>query len=984
MLEPGSRYAPCSFAQQRLWFLHNLYPESNAYNLGLALEIKGTMCRASFQRALRRLLERQEALRTSFVAFDGQPVQRISEVITRLPLLEVDLTGLSESQQETQRLRWRNGETTRPFNLEEEGLFRACLLHVSEACHELVLALHHAVTDGWSMQILMQELSQFYAEEAQGAQLPAEALPLQYGDYAAWQRSWLEGEELDNQLAYWIQHLQGAAHLELPVDHPETIGSQPIGDWGTLFSRDLTERLEAFALEEGATKFMVALAGLYLMLMRATGQRDLSVGTPTAGRTRSELEGIIGFFANTLVLRVEIEPTMDFRGLVRAVRERVLEADEHQDAPFERIVEALAPERELDSTPLFRVLFTFDEGGGEEAADGAQRRVADLTMERLESDDREAKFDLNWGLDYTDDRLEVTVSYKSTLFEDATVQRMVRQYEGLMEEALASPEARLSELALLTPTQRLALLECAAGPPLPDRPFLPLHRALAAQARRTPERVALVAPDTHLTYAALAARARRLARALAARGVGPESRVGVLLPRRGDLVPTLVGVLEAGGAYVGLDAAYPAARLAWILSDASVEVVVTTAEQAGVLPAGAWTTLLVEDLLTEDILTDDSTTSASTTDDSEALVPVHPAQLAYLVYTSGSTGRPKGVALTHGAAAALQVWAAGTFPATGPVAGPVAAVTSVCFDLSVFELFTPLATGGCVVLLADALALATAPERHRVALVNTVPSAAEALLEGGGLPRSVRGVNLAGEALSQALVERLYAETEVVQVRDLYGPSEDTTYSTWAERTVGGRAQIGRPVWGTQAYVVDGSGGLVPSGVVGELYLGGASLARGYWGRARATAAAFVPDGLSGASGARLYRTGDRVRWEGRSLAYVGRGDGQVKVRGYRVELGEVERGLLGVSGVRSGAAVVRGSGRQAHLVGYVVAQTGVTLTEAGVREAMGESLPSYLVPTRIVVMEALPKTPNGKLDRRALPTPAAVAVAGRAPTAGL
>ncbi|WP_338282824.1 amino acid adenylation domain-containing protein, partial [Corallococcus caeni] len=822
----------------------------------------------------------------------------------------------------------------------------------------------HIVSDGWSMDVLVREVAALYGAYAEGRESPLPELPVQYADYAAWQRGWLRGEVLEGQLAWWRQQLEGAPHaLELPTDRPRPAVQRFHGaNASVLMPKALEEKLSALARQEGATSFMVVLAAWQVLLARYSGQQDISVGTPIAGRNRTELEGLIGFFVNTLVLRTKLEGSASFRDVLRQVKETTLEAYAHQEVPFEKLVEELKPERDLSRTPLFQVMFTW-QTTSVATSTGEVRPNNNLTLRSLQTEGTTAKFDLTLGMAETGKGLAASLEYNTDLYDAETAQRMLSHFGMLLEGITKDADANLWSLPLLGVEERQQVLERFGGAQAEVSTAETIHSLFAAQAAKTPGAVAVVHEGRALTYAQVEARANQLARHLRTLGIREESRVGVCVERTEAMVVALLGVLKAGAVYVPLDATYPKDRLAYMLEGTGAPVVITQASLEDVLPEYAGQRVRLDA---------DAAVLAAYPEEAPAS-RTEPRQLAYVLYTSGSTGRPKGVAVTHASAVAFLKWATSTFKAE-QLKGVLAA-TSLNFDLSVFEVFAPLVSGGTVVVAENALALAGLKEGQRVTLLNTVPSAVAELVRSGGIPSSVETVNLAGEALPNRLVQALYALPQVKEVNNLYGPTEDTTYSTHArvERGAKTEPRIGRPLEGTQAYVLDTHGQPVPVGVPGELYLGGEGLARGYLGQPGLTAERFVPNPY-GAAGTRLYRTGDKARW-GRdgTLEYLGRMDFQVKVRGFRIELGEVETALGEQPTVRDVVVVVREDAPgDKRLVAYVVAQPGHTVESAALRSALKGRLPEYMVPSAFVVLEALPLNANGKVDRKALPKPEA------------
>jgi amino acid adenylation domain-containing protein len=969
----GTKVAPLSFAQRRLWFLDQLDPGNPAYNLPAALLLTGPLDRSALAAVLDEVAARHEALRTTFGPVEGgdeEPVQRIA-LPAPLPFPAIDLAGLPEAVGETEALRLAAAEMLHPFDLARGPLLRAALLKLGAARHVALFTMHHMVGDGWSSDLLVRELAALYPAFAMRRPSPLPPLPVQYADFVLWQRDNLRGAELEAQLAFWRGALAGApAVLDLPSDRPRP--ARASGRGGAVASALPTEHAEAlrgFGRQAGATPFMTFLAAFYALLHRLTGETDLVVGTPVANRRRPELEGLIGFFVNTLALRAnlsdipEAEPT--FAGLLAVVREAALSAYAHQDLPFERLVEELAPERSLARTPLFQVMFLLHGTPIEE------RELAGLTLapfggpsEGPTTAERAAKLDLTLELIESGPDLAALLEFRRDLFDPATAVRLLGHFAVLAGALAAAPEARLAELPLLTAAERQQVGEWSRAETVP-RLAGTLHGLFAAQAVRTPAATAVIAGTERLSYGELEARANRLARRLRSLGVGPEVPVAVCAGRSAGLVAALLAVLKAGGAYLPLDPNYPPERLAFLLADAGAAVLLTESALAG--RCGGFSGVVVEMDRTDP------------TDRSDLpLPPPLPGNLAYLIYTSGSTGVPKGVAIPHGSALRLVEWALARYSAA-ELAG-VLFSTSTSFDLSIFELFVPLSSGGAVIVAENALALPGLPAAPEVTLVNTVPSALAGLLDLGPLPASVRTVNLAGEPLRSALAERLH-RAGVARLWNLYGPSEDTTYSTGTEVAAGINREpdIGRPLAGSTAFVLDGSLAMLPVGVPGELCLGGEALARGYLNRPALTAERFVPNPFAGL-GSRLYRTGDRARWRSDgALELLGRMDHQVKVRGFRIELGEIEAVLSGHPAVREAAvtAPVDASGDR-RLVAYVSAAEGEgPLDTAALGVYLGARLPSFMVPSTWVELAALPLTRTGKVDRKALPAPGETAMCG-------
>ncbi len=941
-----------SFAQERLWFLWQLDRKSAAYNMPIALRLRGRLRLEDLVAILGEVVRRHEALRTTFRVESGVPVQVIAEPAgMELPLM--DLRGVPAEEREAEVARLTREETRRPFDLEAEPPLRGLLLRVADEEHVLQLTLHHIAADGWSLGVLIREIGALYASVATGTPADLPELPVQYADFAQWQREWLQGPVLEEHLGFWKDCLAGAPTvLELPADRPRPRAQSGRGDQRSLvLEGELAAGLRELARRSEVSVFGVLMALFQALLCRQTGREDLVVGTPVANRNRSEIEGLIGFFVNTLALRTDLSGDPRVSDLVERVHRGVLEAQSHQELPFERLVDELHLERSLAHAPLVQVML------GHQISHWSSLRLPGLEVSSETVDSGAAKVDLMLLLEESPSGLRGSCSYSTDLWDGATVERLLRQYTSLLVGAVSAPGSRLSDLPLLGEAERHQLLaEWNDTEKAGTASSLLLHEGFAAQASRTPERTALVWGEERWSYGELAGRVAELSAVLAGLGVGPEQPVGVLLERTPEMVMALLGILGAGGAYLPLDPAYPVERLTLLVEDSGARLVLSQRGLAGLASSLPARTLLLDEPWPAVRRVAESAGAGS---------------LAYLIYTSGSTGRPKGVAIEHRSVSVLLDWARQTFSAA-ELSG-VLASTSINFDLSVFELFAPLTTGGTVILASNALELPALSAANEVTLVNTVPSALGALLLAGGLPPSVRTLNLAGEPLTGDLARRAYERSRVERVLNLYGPSEDTTYSTLyaVERGEVGEPGIGRPILGTRGYVLDGSLALLPPGVWGELYLSGLGLSRGYLGRAELTAERYLPDPFSREVGGRMYRTGDVVRQRGDgSLEYLGRVDHQVKVRGFRIELGEIEAALRNAPSVSESVVVARPDGSGGlRLVAYVVASEGEYAVES-LQSHLRRSLPEHMVPAAFVRLESLPRNPNGKVDRAALPEP--------------
>jgi amino acid adenylation domain-containing protein len=938
---------PLSFSQERLWLIDQLDPDSPAYNLPVATRLRGALDVEALRRSLEAIRGRHESLRTRFEVRNGAPVQAIDPPSSfSLPL--VDLAGLPEGRREAELERLCRADAARPFDLRRGPVFRATLLRVSHRDHTLLATMHHIVSDGWSTGVFGHELGGFYEGFSAGRPDGLPPLPIQYGDFALWQRNTLEGPTLEAQLDYWRRRLAGLEPvLELPADRSRPArrtaygGFRPWRPPGALL-----QDLRALSTRERTTLFAALLSGFFALLHRQTQRADLCAGTPVAGRRRVEVEGLIGFFVNTLVLRGDLSGDPTFRELLARVHDTLLDAQAHQDVPFERLVSELTAERSLSYTPIFQVFCALQNTGG------TAPRLPGLEVEGITPPPESTKFDLSLLMREDGGGLNGGVEYSLDLFDTPTIDRFLAQLQTLLTAMAARPEARVSQVPLLSPSERHQLLaEWGAGP-AGEEPSAGacLHELFAVQAARTPGAAALVHGTLQWTYAELAARAGGLAVRLREMGAGPETRVAVCLERSAELIAALLGVLAAGAAYVPVDPTYPADRQAFMLSDSGAAVLVTRGRltdgpavldlDAEIVPSAAW----------------------------PAGTEVTPNHLAYIIYTSGSTGRPKGVAIEHRSAVTLADWARSQF-SDEELAG-VLASTSICFDVSIFEIFVPLAWGGRLILAENALELPALPAAAEVKVATMVPSAAAELARNGSIPPSVRTVGLGGEPVPSALAARLYESGTVERVLNMYGPSEDTTYSTVALVPPRGERPpaIGRPVSGARVYLVDRHGALVPPGVPGELWMAGAGLSRGYLGRPALTAERFIPDPF-GPPGSRAYRTGDLVRFRpDGELEFLGRIDHQVKIRGFRVELGEIEEVLAGHPQVRECAVLVREDAPGVRFLAAYV--SGGTVPDGELREWLAAKLPEYMVPTVFVRLEELPHTPNGKIDRKALPAP--------------
>ncbi|HEJ6926013.1 TPA: amino acid adenylation domain-containing protein [Serratia marcescens] len=949
---------PLSFAQQRLWFLTQLEGMSETYHIPLALRLHGRLDRQALQHSLDALYARHESLRSRFITREDRPQVQILPA-NGLPLAFHDLR-----RHPAQADKLCRQAATQPFDLTQGPLVRAALIRLADEEHLFLLTCHHIISDGWSTGILLRELGALYGALRRGDADPLPPLTLQYPDYAAWQRRYLTPERLAAQAQYWRETLIGApALLTLPTDRPRpTVQSFSGGEVPIAIDAELTQALRQFSRQHGGTLFMTVLAAWSLVLARMAGQQELVIGTPEANRGRLETESLVGFFVSTLALRIDLRDDPDLPTLIARIRHTVLTAQENRDLPFEQVVELVNPPRHLGYTPLFQVMLAWQDGSVRDIPlPGLQAELAGLEYSA-------AKFDLTLDLADTGEGISGTLNFATALFDRATAERYgVYLVQALRAMTLNSPRS-VSHIDLLPPAEREHLLHDWNRT---ERDY-PLDQTLAAlfeqQVRRTPHATALVSGAESLSYAQLNARANRLAHALIARGVGPDSRVAVCAERGLNMVTALFGILKAGGAYVPLDPAYPGERLQYILQDADPVLLLADAAGRAALGEPATPQLALEAVLPETLSAENPAPRAQA------------SHLAYVIYTSGSTGKPKGAMNEHRGVVNRLVWMQEAYGLTA--ADTVLQKTPFGFDVSVWEFFWPLMVGARLVMAKpeghkDPDYLSRAIEQYGVTTLHFVPSMLQSFLADGQAATrcgQVVRVMCSGEALPAALVAEFYRRLPQAELHNLYGPTEAAVDVTaWhcsreAERV---SVPIGRPIANTRIYLLDERGQPVPLGAVGELYIGGVQVARGYLNRPELTAERFLSDPF--APGGRMYRTGDVARYLANGdIEYLGRNDQQVKIRGFRIECGEIEAALATHPAVREAVVDARAVGDDKRLVAWVVPAADVaeeTLAGA-LRQHVSAALPDYMVPSAWVVVAALPLSPNGKLDRRALPEP--------------
>ncbi|GCF09825.1 hypothetical protein KDI_33890 [Dictyobacter arantiisoli] len=947
-----------SFAQRRLWFLDQLEPDNTAYLVPNTLLIHGAIDVPALEESLQVLVQRHESLRTTFTEHNGQPVQ-IIHANGQVWLPVIDLQGLDPERREQEARHLAEQETQRPCDLVKGPLLRTTVLRLEQEAHVLLLTLHHIITDGWSNNILIREMSMLYGSFAAGQSSPLPPLPLQYADYALWQRQWLQGKALETQVSYWREQLAGITPLDLPTDHPRPVVQSYRGaSLAWQLPAAISTELQEFSRQQDVTLFMTLLASFQILLMRYSRQNDISVGTPIANRQHADIEGVIGFFINTLVLRTDLSAHPTFIQVLQRVREVCLGAYAHQDLPFEYVVDALEPVRDLSRSPLFQVLFVLQNTPHE------QHEVAGIQMSPLEISHLVSMYDLTLSVVEDSQGLHGILEYNTDLFEAETMQHLIDHWQTLLQALLATPESPIGTHSLLTEDEQAQVLAISTGTVRPAFQEQYVHVLFEEQVARTPDAVALVFQEQCLTYEELNRRANQFAHHLQKLGVRPDVLVALCLERSLAMPLAVLAVLKAGGAYLPLDPGAPSQRQILLLTQAQPALLLTQQHLEALFTETSCPTLLVEDLESRVFHGPANTPQLDLSLD----------HLAYLIATSGSTGVPKGVQVTQrGLGNLAQAQAQAFAVAPGSRVLQFAALT---FDASISELLMALLMGACL-HLAPTTDLMPGPDllqllREQAITVVTLPPSALAVLPSTPLP-DLQTLVVAGEPCPVEVM------THWAQGRgffNAYGPTEATVCASIADYSLVPVPQrslsLGEPLSNTELYLLDENQQLVPTGLVGEIYLGGPGLARGYLHQSGQTAERFIPHPWSLEPGARLYRTGDLARWQfdGR-LEYLGRADQQVKLRGYRIELGEIEAVLRQHETIRDIAVVVRDeppTGKR--LVSYVVGQPGLRVSFSELRDFLQQRLPSYMLPSAWVALDALPLTPNGKIDRRALPAP--------------
>ncbi|AZE68389.1 non-ribosomal peptide synthetase [Pseudomonas synxantha] len=959
---------PLSYSQQRMWFLWQMEPDSPAYNVGGMARLRGVLDVQRFEAALQALIMRHETLRTTFPSVDGVAYQKVSpQTAVRMDWQDFSALNETERQQRLQQLADQEAHT--PFNLETGPLLRACLVKAGEQEHYLVLTLHHIVTEGWAMDIFARELSALYEAFIDERDSPLAPLPVQYLDYSVWQRKWLESGERQRQLDYWTAQL-GTEHplLELPGDRPRPAVQSHQGELYRFdLSDELAARVRAFNAERGLTLFMTMTATLAVLLYRYSGQTDLRIGAPVANRIRPESEGLIGAFLNTQVLRCQLNGQMSVAELFEQVRHTVIEGQSHQDLPFDHLVEALQPPRSAAYNPLFQVMCNVQRWEFQQ-----RRQLAGMSVEYLANDARATKFDLNLEVTDLDHRLGCCLTYSTDLFDEPRIARMAEHWRNLLQALIANPQQRLSELPLLSADEQRALQDSLGVEKGEHRLDQCIHQLFSQQASQRADAPALTFAGVTLSYAELDARANRLAWMLRERGVGPQVRVGLALPRSLEMVIGLLAILKAGGAYVPLDPEYPLDRLHYMIEDSGIGLLLSDAamfEALGELPAtvACW------------CLEDDLPVLANYPADALPFVSL-PQHQTYLIYTSGSTGKPKGVVVSHGE---IAMHCQAVIERFGMRADDCELhFYSINFDAATERLLVPLLSGAQVVLRAqgqwDAEEICALIRTHRITILGFTPSYGSQLAQWLATQRQTLPVRMCitgGEALTGEHLQRIRAAFMPEVFFNAYGPTETVVMplASLAPQQLeegAGSVPIGSIIGARVAYILDADLALVPQGASGELYIGGAGLAQGYHRRPGMTAERFVADPFA-ANGGRLYRTGDLVRQRADGLVeYLGRIDHQVKIRGFRIELGEIETRLLEHPAVREAVVLALDAPSGKQLVAYLASDAEHDALREALKAHLKAQLPDYMVPAHLIVLDSMPLTANGKLDRRALPEP--------------
>ena len=961
----GMDRVPLSFGQERLWFVEQLNPGGSAYNIPAAVWLDPQTDLGMLEASLGEVVRRHESLRTVFRQQAGRPIQLIEPPRpVRIPLIDLGELGEAASRAEISRLAAE--EAGRGFDLTLGPLMRASVARVGDGRQLLLLTMHHIISDGWSMSVLVNEMKSVYEAYAAGRISPLKELKIQYADYAIWQRERMSGESLERELDYWEEHLRGAPRMiELPTDRPRGAEMNRQGKVVIIeLDEEVSEGVRKVSREEGATLYTALMAGLKALLSRLSGQAEITLGTPVAGRSRVEMERMIGFFVNTLALRTEVRGGESYRELLRRVREVVIEGQAHEEAPFEKVVERLQPERSLSHTPLFQVMFSL------QTLQTEKREAAAASPERSDELGTAAKFDLNFALVDTGRGVTGSLAFRTDLFDDESAVRIARRFKTLITSVANNPDRKLSEISLLTDEERRLLLvdwnDTRAEYPLQHC----LHNLVDIQAQKSPDAFAIVSDEESLTYRELCGRSNRLARRLRGLGARPGDMIALRAFRSVEMVVGMLGILKAGGCYVPIDPAYPQARISFMLEDTGAPIILTQASLLDSTPqTAARIVCLDRDWPETDVESDGETAETATAE-----------SMAYVIYTSGSTGKPKGVMVSHRAICNHLHYRQSVYPLGE--SDRFLQKASIAFDISVWEIFGALISGACLVPARqdgqqDSRYLVDLIARRSVTTAHFGPSALQAVLDEKDIAKcgSLKRVFCGGEPLPPHVKEKFHALLDS-EVYIQYGPTEAAVDVAFWRAERGDKRRIlpiGRPMANTQIYILDSRNQPLPVGMPGELHISGECLANGYLNRPELTAEKFTPNPFSEQPGRRLYKTGDLCRYlPGGEIEFIGRKDGQIKLRGYRIELGEIENALAGAPRVKEAVVEARqNKNGEKRLVAYVVSD-GVRVESVELKGYLSERLPEYMVPGVYVELEELPVTANGKIDRRRLPEPEA------------
>ncbi|MFD2169286.1 non-ribosomal peptide synthetase [Tumebacillus lipolyticus] len=955
-----------SFAQQRLWFLYQLDASDPSYNISAAVQFAGELNIQVLERCFAAIIDRHEALRTRFLTVNGQPVQQIDNA-GEFALQVVDMTELDEQARESEVDHLLTEESVKPFQLDGEPLIRAVLIKTSPRDYTMCLTIHHIVSDGWSMGVFTGEVAALYEAFLSGKDAPLPALPIQYADFAAWQREIMRGETYEKLRNYWVDQLGGELPvLQLPADRPHPTVKTMRGKMHKFrIDKGLKQQILSLGQQEEASLYMTLLASYKSLLHRYSGQEDLILGTPIANRGRPELEGLIGFLANTLVLRTDLSGRPTFRELLRRVRQMALDAYEHQDMPFVKLVEEVQPDRDVNVSPLIQAMFVLQNAPMPEVS------LSGMTVKMMGIESKTAKFDLSLFLTEDEHGLEGVFEYNTDLFDAQTIERMGVHYCNLLAAIAADPDRRIDELAFLSEAERLAVLAGSYQAGDYDREAT-LHSLFERQVAKTPDATAVVDGDQVLTYRELNERANRLGHHLLTLGAGPDVPIGIFMERSHELLVSILAVLKTGSAYVPLDPTYPNERLQFMLEDAQAPVVLTQSALAKRLSAAGRQVLAI----------DQANPAWSDCQASDINAGTGSTGLAYIIYTSGTTGKPKGVLVPHRGVISLLTDMHNRKPLQ--VGDRSSVWTSFGFDVSVYEMFTALLYGAAVCPAPDAVRYDSEKFigwliEHQITSAYLPPFMVKDLatwLEKENRALPLHSLLVGVEPLSEKLLATIAKRVPGLTIFNGYGPTETTIFATFyqvdAEYAPERQTPIGKQVANTPIYLLDANRQLVPNGIAGEVYIGGEMVVRGYLNRPELTAERFVADPFAEQADARMYRTGDLARrLPDGNIMFLGRMDSQVKIRGFRVELGEIEAQLIGHPSVREAVVIVKEiNPDDKRLVAYLVASAPQEELVPELRKQLSEHLPSQMMPAAFFLLDALPLTPNGKIDRKALPAP--------------